>query len=72
VLYAAVLTFASDGFMPVRIAFVLVAVEGLSLAEAAAQIGESAETVKQRVLRARRELIALMDDAERHGNRGTI
>ncbi|HEX4418527.1 MAG TPA: sigma-70 family RNA polymerase sigma factor [Kofleriaceae bacterium] len=55
-----------------RIAFVLVAVEGLSLAEAAEQIGESAETVKQRVLRARRDLIALMDDAERHGNRGAI
>lgn len=48
-----------------RIAFVLVAIEGLSLAEAAEQMGEHAETVKQRVLRARRELITLMDDAER-------
>lgn len=52
-----------------RIAFVLVAVEGLSLAEAAAQVGESAEAVKQRVLRARRELVALMDDAERDADR---
>jgi len=52
-----------------RVAFVLVAVEGMSLAEAAEHVGEHAETVKQRVRRARRELIALMDDAERHGDR---
>lgn len=48
-----------------RIAFVLVAVEGLSLAEAAAQLDANTETVKQRVLHARRELLALLDHAER-------
>jgi len=39
-----------------RIAFVLVAVEGLSLEEAAALAGCSPDAVKQRVLEARREL----------------
>lgn len=39
-----------------RIAFVLVAVEGLSLDEAAALAGCSPDAVKQRVLEARREL----------------
>jgi RNA polymerase sigma-70 factor (ECF subfamily) len=43
-----------------RIAFVLVAVEGRSLAEAAALIGAREETVKQRALHARRELLQLM------------
>jgi len=47
-----------------RIAFVLVAVEGLSLAEAAEQIGVNAEAVKQRVLHARRELVALVRNTE--------
>ena len=41
-----------------RIAFVLVAVEGSSLAEAAALIGAAEDTVKQRVLQARRDLLA--------------
>lgn len=41
-----------------RIAFVLVAVEGCSLAEAAALIGAAPDTVKQRALHARRELLA--------------
>jgi RNA polymerase sigma-70 factor (ECF subfamily) len=44
-----------------RIAFVLVAVEGLSIEEAAELVGENPDTVKQRVRRARRELIALME-----------
>lgn len=48
-----------------RVAFVLVAVEGLSLDEAAAQVGARADAVKQRVLHARRELVAMMDRAER-------
>ena len=41
-----------------RIAFVLVAVEGCSLAEAAALIGAPEDTVKQRALHARRYLLA--------------
>ena len=41
-----------------RIAFVLVAVEGCSLAEAGALIGVPVDTVKQRALNARRELLA--------------
>jgi RNA polymerase sigma-70 factor (ECF subfamily) len=41
-----------------RIAFVLVAVEGCSLAEAAALIGAREDAVKQRVLHARRDLLA--------------
>ena len=41
-----------------RIAFVLVAVEGCSLAEAAALIGAQEDTVKQRTLHARRYLLA--------------
>lgn len=48
-----------------RVAFVLVAVEGLSLAEAAELLGANVDTVKQRVLHARRELLALLDHAER-------
>lgn len=47
-----------------RIAFVLVAVEGLSLAEAADLVGARIEAVKQRVLHARRELVELMASAE--------
>lgn len=52
-----------------RIAFVLVAVEGLSLAEAAELVGARVEAVKQRVLHARRELVALMASAERDAGR---
>jgi RNA polymerase sigma-70 factor (ECF subfamily) len=52
-----------------RLAFVLVAIEGLSLAEAADQLGAHADAVKQRVLHARRELIALMDRDERRAGR---
>jgi RNA polymerase sigma-70 factor (ECF subfamily) len=48
-----------------RIAFVLVAVEGLSLDEAAELVGAHPEAVKQRVLHARRELVAMMDRADR-------
>ena len=47
-----------------RIAFVLVAVEGLTLAEAAALVGARADAVKQRVLHARRELLALLERSE--------
>jgi RNA polymerase sigma-70 factor (ECF subfamily) len=47
-----------------RIAFVLVAVEGLTLGEAAALVGARADAVKQRVLHARRELVALLERAE--------
>lgn len=44
-----------------RVAFVLVAVEGLSHAEAATIVGASAAAVKQRVLHARRELLQKRD-----------
>ena len=43
-----------------RIAFVLVAVEGLSLDDAAAIVGANPPAVKQRVLHARRELLELV------------
>jgi len=48
-----------------RIAFVLVAVEGLSLAEAGELLRASADTVKQRVLAARRELAARIERSAR-------
>ena len=48
-----------------RVAFVLVAVEGLSLAEAAELTGASPDAVKQRVRHARRELVALLAASER-------
>jgi RNA polymerase sigma-70 factor (ECF subfamily) len=48
-----------------RIAFVLVAVEGLQLAEAARIIEISPDAVKQRVLQARRELVEMVERAER-------
>ena len=48
-----------------RIAFVLVAVEGCSLAEAAALIGAREDTVKQRALHARRDLLARLAAATR-------
>jgi DNA-directed RNA polymerase specialized sigma24 family protein len=44
-------------------AFILVAVEGCSLAEAAALIGAAEDTVKQRVLHARRDLLARLAKA---------
>lgn len=50
---------------PKRIAFVLVAIEGLSLAEAAALVDASADTVKQRVRAARRELDVLIRREDR-------
>jgi RNA polymerase sigma-70 factor, ECF subfamily len=48
-----------------RIAFVLVAVEGLSLAEAAKLVDAEEDTVKQRVLAARRELARRMSREDR-------
>jgi RNA polymerase sigma-70 factor (ECF subfamily) len=48
-----------------RVAFVLVAVEGLSLAEAAEIVGAHPDTVKQRVLAARHELAARLERAAR-------
>jgi RNA polymerase sigma-70 factor (ECF subfamily) len=48
-----------------RIAFALVAIAGLSLDEAAALVGAGTDVVKQRVLRARRELLAMLERAER-------
>jgi RNA polymerase sigma-70 factor, ECF subfamily len=48
-----------------RIAFVLVAVEGLSLAEAAELLDAEEDTVKQRVLAARRELARRMSREDR-------
>jgi RNA polymerase sigma-70 factor, ECF subfamily len=50
-----------------RIAFVMVAVEGMTLADAAALIGAEEDTVKQRVLSARRELAARIAKEQRHG-----
>ncbi|HEX4405831.1 MAG TPA: RNA polymerase sigma factor [Polyangia bacterium] len=47
-----------------RVAFLVVAVEGMSLTEAADVVGASAATVKQRVLAARRELVDLLAKAE--------
>lgn len=48
-----------------RIAFALVAIAGLSLDEAATLLDVSVDVVKQRVLRARRELLAMLARAER-------
>ena len=48
-----------------RIAFVLVAVEGLSYTEASELVGADVDAVKQRVVHARRELMAMMARAER-------
>ena len=48
-----------------RIAFSLVAIAGLSLDEAAPLLDTSVDNVKQRVLRARRELLAMLERAER-------
>ena len=49
-----------------RVAFLLIAVEGMSLAEAGTVVGATAATVKQRVLAARRELVALMEKGRAH------
>jgi RNA polymerase sigma-70 factor (ECF subfamily) len=48
-----------------RIAFQLVAVEGLSLAAAADRVGAEPKEVRQRVSQARRELLAMLGRAER-------
>jgi len=48
-----------------RVAFVLVVVEGLSLAEAGEILGAHPDAVKQRVLAARRELAARLERAAR-------
>jgi RNA polymerase sigma-70 factor, ECF subfamily len=50
-----------------RIAFALVTIGGLSLDETAAIVEASADVVKQRVLTARRELLAMLARAERSG-----
>lgn len=50
-----------------RIAFVLVAVEGCSLAEAGALLGATEETVKQRVRYARRELLERISMSSQEG-----
>ena len=49
-----------------RIAFVLVAIEGLSLEDAAELVGATTDTVKQRVSHARRELAARIARTTRH------
>jgi len=54
-----------------RIAFVLVAVQGLSLDEAAEFLDASADTVKQRVLHARREIAARIAKAAARTRGGT-
>lgn len=48
-----------------RIAFALVAIAGLSLDEAAEIVEVSADVIKQRVLRTRRELVAMLSRTER-------
>jgi RNA polymerase sigma-70 factor, ECF subfamily len=48
-----------------RIAFALVAIAGLSLDEAAELVGTNADAIKQRVLRTRRELLAMIARTER-------
>jgi RNA polymerase sigma-70 factor (ECF subfamily) len=49
-----------------RMAFVLVAVEGMALAEAALELGANEGAIKQRVLAARRELDAMLVRARRN------
>lgn len=48
-----------------RIAFALVAIAGLSLDDAAELVGCNADAMKQRVLRARRELLDMLERTER-------
>lgn len=48
-----------------RVAFVLVAIDGLPIRDAARLIGASPDAVKQRALQARRELTALIERSER-------
>lgn len=50
-----------------RIAFALVAIAGLSLDEAAELVGTNPDAIKQRVLRARRELLDMLARSERAG-----
>jgi RNA polymerase sigma-70 factor, ECF subfamily len=50
-----------------RIAFALVAIAGLSHEEAAELVDTNADVIKQRVLRARRELVAMLARSERAG-----
>lgn len=50
-----------------RVAFVLVAIDGLTHEEAAAQLCVSPQAVKRRVLRARKKLLALVERQERRG-----
>jgi RNA polymerase sigma-70 factor (ECF subfamily) len=52
-----------------RIAFALVTIAGLSLEETAALVDASTDVVKQRVLHARRELLAMLERAERRRTR---
>ena len=52
-----------------RVAFALVAIAGLSLDEAAEQLNANIDVIKQRVLRTRRELLAMIERAERRSQR---
>jgi RNA polymerase sigma-70 factor (ECF subfamily) len=52
-----------------RIAFALVAIAGMSLDEAAELVGTNSDAIKQRVLRARRELLAMLARTERAGGK---
>jgi len=54
-----------------RIAFVLVAIQGMSVAEAAELVGANPEAVKQRVLHARYELLELVAASEPRAERST-
>ena len=55
-----------------RVAFVLVAIEGLSLAEAAALVGAERDAVKQRVLHARRALAERLARVEKAADGGGV
>lgn len=55
-----------------RIAFVLVAITGLSLERVAELVGSNAKAVKQRVQKARHDLIALMGIAARRAGQKTM
>lgn len=50
-----------------RVAFTLVAIEGVSMDEVALRLGVTPDAVKQRVIHARRELLAMLERAERRG-----
>lgn len=66
---ALVLGFLERMKPPKRIAFALVAIAGMSLEEAAAVVDATPDAVKQRVLSARRELLAMLAREERTGRR---